>query len=82
MTPKIIFTDNDGNEIQGKPLFADRKQYEEFCEEYRKKITPELERLLEARIRSEEESMHRWVHDHKTSTGNITTLRARKTLGK
>jgi hypothetical protein len=42
-----------------KPLFADEAAYNQFRESYMEKVIPELERLQEARLKSEQEARQR-----------------------
>jgi hypothetical protein len=42
-----------------KPLFADETEYNQFRDSYMDEVIPELDRLLEARLKSEQEARQR-----------------------
>jgi len=51
----------DQNKIS-TPAFASKEDYEKFVEEFYADVRPELERLAEARIKSEEEARRRRIY--------------------
>ena len=44
-----------------QPLFKSEHEYQEFRRSYTEAVTPELERLREARRQSEEQSKQHWM---------------------
>lgn len=57
MPPTIEFLPNQ-SEV-AKPLFADQAAYNEFREDFMSQAIPELDRLMEARRKSEQEARQR-----------------------
>lgn len=47
--------------VEGEPLFPTPEDYERFCERYREKVVPELEKCELARARSWHEAQTRFV---------------------
>jgi cyclopropane fatty-acyl-phospholipid synthase-like methyltransferase len=49
-----------GSNTLFESVFESHREYERFREDFYETVRPELERLAEARRKSEEEAMRRW----------------------